>query len=233
MQNGLVAAVQASPHKACFNCELSLDGSFLAGHVCPGCGRPQPVGRDESFFTALAAPERFSQNPAELQKKFYEVSRALHPDRFTTSDDESKRHSLERMSYLNDAYRTLRNPRELRDYILTLHGFKSEEGARGQIPVELAEGWFDLQDSLESDSSDAVALLRGFNEKLETYRSSCENKITALEAALDNGAGPSNPDYKNGLSELSKMIRELAYVTSMERDVQKVAANVKGRATHG
>jgi molecular chaperone HscB len=172
-------------------------------------------------------PEKFAQNPAELQKRFYEISRALHPDRFTTSDPASKQVSLERMSLVNEAYRTLRSPSELREYVLNLHGLKTDAAPKGQVPMELAESWFELQDVIAEDPSHAAGKIAAFRKELEALRASADAKIRAIEQDLDqkDSSSPNDPgDYQEGLVKLARAVHEVSYLISMARDVDRMAA---------
>ena len=173
----------------CQFCGHSLQEGFLARHICPSCGKPQAIrtaaADRETYFSAFGVPEKFKQDPSELQKRFYDVSRALHPDRFTTADEQSRKNSLERMSFLNDAYRTLRTPGELREYILELHGLKMDPAIKGQIPMQLAESWFDLQDSLAEDPDQAESKLLSFEQELRDFRQGAEGRIAATEKQFD------------------------------------------------
>jgi molecular chaperone HscB len=231
-----VAAAQASQHNSatavsCRHCGLPLAApddspddskdAFLARHICRSCGAPQPVSKEENYFQALGAPAKFSQDQALLQKRFYEVSRALHPDRFTSSGEDAKRFSLERMSFLNDAYRTLKSPGELRDYILKLHGLKAEAGARGQIPMDLAEGWFELQDVLAEDPDQASEKLKSFKIDLEKFRQDLRKKISEAELKLDS-LNDSDAEYRTVLQDLSRTIQEESYLHSLGRDVERI-----------
>jgi molecular chaperone HscB len=208
----------------CQFCGHSVKGSFLARHICPSCGKPQAIRtvgpEHDTFFTALDAPEKFKQNKDTLQKRFYEASRALHPDRFTTADEQSRKNSLDRMSFLNDAYRTLKTPAELRDYVLELHGLKTDPATKGQIPMQLAESWFDLQDSLAEDPDQAESKLLGFEKDLKEFREGAEGRIAASETEFDLTA---NGDL---LKKLAREIQELSYLKSMDRDVERLKARL-------
>jgi molecular chaperone HscB len=114
------------------------------GHVCPKCGAPQPVSPGQDYFSLLGAKRAFSQDPAELERRFYAISRALHPDRFAAGPDPKwKVISVERMSAVNRAYQTLTKADRLRDYLLELEGVTKEGGKtaaeKTKIPAELAE----------------------------------------------------------------------------------------------
>ncbi|MGD0093834.1 MAG: DnaJ domain-containing protein, partial [Planctomycetota bacterium] len=46
----------------------------------------------------------------ELQKRYYALSRELHPDRFMQKPEAERARALDMSSALNDAYRTLKDP---------------------------------------------------------------------------------------------------------------------------
>jgi molecular chaperone HscB len=68
---------------------------------------------------------RLNLDAAELQKRFYSMSRLLHPDRFNRASATEKQYSLEATAILNDAYRTLRDPVTRAEYMLAEEGFET------------------------------------------------------------------------------------------------------------
>ncbi len=122
------------------------------------------------------------------------------------------------MSFLNDAYRTLRNRDELRDYVLEQAGFKSSGASAkgGSIPLELAEGWFELQDSLMEDPENATPRLEAFVLEVAAYREKALKEISDLETSIDLSA----PDAVERLRELHEKAQALGYVRSLERDLR-------------
>ena len=75
---------------------------------CPSCRKIQPVGRNEDPFSLLGLPREFELDARELERRFRELSRQLHPDRFARAEPRERRLSLERATRLNDALRALR-----------------------------------------------------------------------------------------------------------------------------
>jgi molecular chaperone HscB len=218
-----VAAAQASPRNLnCFHCRAALEG-FLSRHVCAQCGYPQPVASGEDYFGAFGVPRRFSQNRAEIEKRFYEISRALHPDRFTTAGPEARKHSLERMSFLNEAYRTLRNPELLREYFLEQEGLKQQDGKTQQAPLELAESWFELQDALSDNPEEASAKVAEFARTLAESDESARRTVVSLEREIDEQ--PS----RALLEKLAHMVGTQSYLKSMQRDVEKLKQRYSGK----
>jgi len=182
------------------------------------------VDLGETYFQALGVEPRFSQDRALLERRFYEISRALHPDRFSTAGADARMASLERMSFVNQAYSTLKTPARLREYFLTLHGFRAEapvEASKSQVPVELAEAWFEVQDALMEDPAEGQARLARFEAELQRRKQEGETELSRLERDYD--ACPRH----EVLEKLHHLIRSMSYIKSMERDVERVKARAK------
>ena len=132
--------------------------------------------------------------------------------------------SLERMSLVNQAFNTLRDPAELRTHLLQLEGVEAVALGQGQkagtIPLELAEAWFDLQDLLTEDPARAAVQAAGFASELQGYREARETEIVQAEAAYDQAPASA------ALQDLARKIQGLAYLDSLKRDVDRVRAQV-------
>ncbi len=87
---------------------------------CPSCRKIQPVGRNEDHFSLLGLPREYVLDLRELERRFRELSRQLHPDRFARAEARERRLSLERSTRLNDAYRNMKDWRLRAAYLLQL-----------------------------------------------------------------------------------------------------------------
>ena len=85
-------------------------------------------------FATFGLPRAFAVDASELETRFRELSRNVHPDRFARAPPRERRLALAAATALNDAYRTLRHPRRRAEHLLALRGV--EVGARGGAPVE-------------------------------------------------------------------------------------------------
>jgi molecular chaperone HscB len=193
-----------------------------------------PPNGQQDYFSVLGVKRRFGLNKAELESRFYKLSRELHPDRFATGSADERLQALERMSLVNEAYGALRNPERLRDYFLKLVGVTGD--AKAQIPVELAESWFELQEVLMEDPVEGRKKVGEFKSELEALKAKKHHDILALEAEIDRklDEAPKESHAEIGASELAsfqalaKMVRDLNYLDSMERDVERIRAQVSG-----
>src|SRR5882757_9998303 len=127
----------------CWNCNNEIDGE----HFCQQCGKIQPLGPGEDYFSFLGySNRRLDIDNAELERKFYSFSRQFHPDFFQQSSDLEKESSLEKSSLLNDAYRTLKDPVKRAEYIIQL---ECAEIGKAQAPPDLLAEMFELNEQFE------------------------------------------------------------------------------------
>jgi len=102
-------------------------------------------------FEVFGLPRRLAIDTAELQRKFYELSRRHHPDFHQTAPPEEQARELEASARLNAAYRALRDPILRVEYLVRLEeGRDTKEGAtiKPKAPPELLEEMFEIQEAL-------------------------------------------------------------------------------------
>jgi molecular chaperone HscB len=153
------------------------------------------------FFSFLSLPRKLNLDMADFEQRYRALSRQFHPDYFYNAAPAERRASLEKSSYLNDAYRTLRNPISRVDYLLKLEGLAPQgpEQASKQVPAGLLEEVFALNEELdevrEQRSSGAPAdvwkgRLERARQPIEARRIEHEAQLQALAAQWDAGGGP-------------------------------------------
>jgi molecular chaperone HscB len=177
--------------QVCRNCG---GGAPVDVHFCPQCTQILTIGRHGDYFAFLGVPRRLNLDASDLEQRFRTLSRQFHPDFFYNATPNERRASLERSSYLNDAYRTLKNPIARVEYLLGLEGFSArgpgdtgaaaEPGAK--VPAKLLEEVFALNEELDEvrDLRTSGAAPGVWRAKLERARAPIEAKQTAHEAEL-------------------------------------------------
>jgi len=172
------------------------------------------------YFEVFGLPRRFGLDRAWLERRFYELSRQTHPDRFATQGAAAQQEASQRMSVLNEAYGTLKDPERLRAHYLELAGL---EPKASQPPLELAESWFELQDVVMEHPDQAPARIAAFESQLATARSQAADRLSRLEHELDAQGWPASPA---GVERLAAEAQLQSYFKSLERDIQSVRRRV-------
>jgi molecular chaperone HscB len=182
--------------QVCRNCG---GGAPVDVHFCPQCSQILTIGRHGDYFAFLGVPRKLNLDAADLEQRFRTLSRQFHPDYFYNATPAERRASLERSSYLNDAYRTLKSPIARVEYLLGLEGFSargpgedgdSADGTRAQgaakVPAKLLEEVFALNEELDEvrDLRAGGAAPEIWRAKLERARAPIEAKQAAHEAEV-------------------------------------------------
>src|SRR5438128_12674396 len=102
-------------------------------------------------FEVFGLPRRLAIDTAELQRKFYELSRRHHPDFHQAAPPAEQARALEASARLNAAYRALRDPIARVEYLVRLEGGRDTQAGgpvKPKAPPELPEEMFDSEEAL-------------------------------------------------------------------------------------
>lgn len=142
---------------------------------CPKCRvvQPEPPGAD--LFAILGLERGYDVDPDELDRRFRERTRQLHPDRFARASLRERRISLERATRLNDAYRTLKDGRKRAGYLLKLLGRDPVAEARTHHDPEFLEEQLELREML------ALALEKHDERALQLIATGARDRLAAID----------------------------------------------------
>ena len=165
----------------CWHCQSEVAGEYF----CDRCVKVQPVSKELDYFTCLGFPRRLTIDQRQLEAKFYELSRAFHPDFYQNKSTAEQSISLGNSALLNTAYRTLRDPIERAEYLLDLEAGSVKE-IRNSPPDDLFEEILELQDTLNEyratdHASETESTIRA---KLQAERNMLEQRQRDMETAL-------------------------------------------------
>jgi molecular chaperone HscB len=151
---------------------------------------------EPDFFSFFGLPRKLRIDIADLEQRYRALSRQFHPDYFYNASAAERRQSLERSSYLNDAYRTLKNPIARVEYLLKVEGAGSQQSAGGsqqsavggqqaKVPASLLEEVFALNEELDEvrELKSAGAPAEQWRARLERARQPIEEKKTGARGA--------------------------------------------------
>jgi molecular chaperone HscB len=213
----------------CWHCQSEVSGEYF----CERCVKVQPVSKEADYFTCLGFPRRLTIDPHKLEAKFYELSRAFHPDFYQNKSETEQAISLSNAATLNTAYRTLRDPIQRAEYLLAIEAGAVKE-IRTSPPADLFEEILELQDTLEAyrasdQSSQAGHQLRTQLQKeqhaLEQRKQEMETQLERLFIDWDSlqDRGEATSETRAERDRLLKQIREIlsnrTYVKNIVNDL--------------
>jgi molecular chaperone HscB len=211
----------------CWHCQSDIGGEYFCGQ----CVKVQPLSKDIDYFTCLGLPRKLSIDTASLESKFYELSRAFHPDFYEGKSEMERAVSLANSAVLNQAYRTLKDPILRVEYLLRLEAGAAKD-IPGKAPADLFETILEIQEHLEeyqaaktlndaAAASHAGDLLKNARKTLESKRAALESRLAELFQIWDRLVDKHTHDQayaaqkEQPLKEMRGLLSERTYVTNM------------------
>jgi molecular chaperone HscB len=211
--------------QACPNCGA---GAALDAHFCPQCTKILPLPRRADYFSFLGLPRQLNLDAAVLDERFRTLSRQFHPDYFYNATPGERRASLERSSYLNDAYRTLKQPAARIEYLLKLEGLAPDNPAEAsrKVPPALLEEVFALNEELDEirELRASGAAADAWRGRLERARQPIEAKRVAHEAQLQELSArwdAADGDRRTILEALRDRFLERNYISNLLAGIER------------
>jgi molecular chaperone HscB len=218
-------------------CRSCGAGAPLDEHFCPQCSRILALGRHGDYFAFLGLPRRLTINAQDLERRFRDLSRKFHPDYYYNAAPAERLASLERSSYLNDAYRALKNPVSRVEHLLAIEGLppaKSEEGT-AKVPPSLLEEVFALNEELDeirglresgTDPDRLRARLESARKPIDEKREEHERQLQELSARWDSLAQPPVAEKRKTLEALRERLLERNYINNLLATIEREVASL-------
>ncbi len=175
--------------------------------------RPLPA----EYFRFFDLPDHLNIDLADLEKRYYALSRKWHPDRYARKSEAERLESEQNTALLNDAYRTLKDPVRRAEYLLTQHGLAA---AQQSAPPDLLEEVFELNMALEEirdgDSSVRPQLESAQSKFIlmqDEIDSMLQNEFVTFDSSVDSSAA--------SLGRIRAILNRRNYIRNLLRDVDK------------
>ena len=239
----------AAHHVSTLECRNCGAGAPVDEHFCPQCSRILALGRHGDYFSFFGLPRRLVIDQGLLERRFRDLSRQFHPDYFYNASPSERLASLERSSYLNDAYRALRNPISRIEHLLAIEGLppaKSEDPSAGsgqvaaKVPPELLEEVFELNEQLDEirESRESGTDPSGLRDRLDSARKPIdlkreehERKVESLSAQWDQQVDAGDATGRRAtLEALRERLLERNYINNLLATIDREAASLEARA---
>jgi len=216
--------------RPCWSCEH--DGDDL--YNCSNCDRIQAFLKDTDYFTWFGIGRILSIDQDVLERQYHSLSRKFHPDYFQQRTPEEQAISLDNTARLNQAYRTLKDPKKRVAYLLSL--IEGDKPLASEAPAELFEDIFEIQERLEAiqksslqDRGERETLLQSLKndlDKMRAHRDEEERQLQKLFLAWDRLEENRKTDFFSDeqKAHLNHMKRILSHEGYLDRIVQNIQA---------
>ena len=219
--------------------------SRQVGHWCSQCGSILPTPENENYFGILGLPQKINLDEEVLKERFFDLSRAFHPDRAARMKDAPMREiALRKAVLINNSFNTLRDRTRRIRYLIRQEMGEREEKS-GSVPLhlfDLVERVNDLMEgvrqarqektgggsadrlvALTADLQSQLQELLGHRENFEKHLQAKEEEWDALcdrthdFESLDDS---SRVDRRRLIEALAVKMDEISYIDSLIRRIK-------------
>jgi molecular chaperone HscB len=224
----------SNPAPECRTCGA---GAPVDEHFCPNCSRILALGRHGDYFQFLGLPRKLTLSAQDLERRFRNLSRQFHPDYFYNASPAERLASLERSSYLNDAYRALRNPVSRIEHLLAIEGLPSATSEQGtaKVPPALLEEVFALNEELDEireeresggDPAALQARLDAARQPIDRKREGHEKQLDELAARWDGQEQATPQERRATLEALRERLLERNYINNLLATIDREVSSL-------
>jgi molecular chaperone HscB len=197
---------------SCWNCGKSVEEV----HFCEACRSLQPPATN--YYDFFGLEHKLNLDLEDLEKRFYTLSRRLHPDVYFRRSEQERQYSLDASAILNDGYRVLRNPVTRAEYLLAEEGFDSAGRKSQNVPPELLEEVFDLNESLEE--------FRQGDESVRPQVEAAERHLFEKREEIDRELESKFEEYdrtksRDTLMAIQGLLNKRQYIRNLIEEIEK------------
>ncbi len=119
-----------------------------------------------SFFQLFGLPRTFGIDAAQLDSRYRELQRIVHPDRYVNASDQERRIAMQQATRINEGYQTLKDPLKRGRYLLELGGFVFSDQHHTTRDPEFLMRQMELREALGAvkTAGDPLAVIAGLIE---------------------------------------------------------------------
>ena len=177
---------------------------------CHNCRAINPVQRGTDYFAIFSLPRRYALDEKELHRRFLNITREIHPDRFATSAQETVNLTTRLAAQINDAYNVLKDPMLRAEYLLQQAGGKRASEDKS-VPGDVLTRNMELREQIEEAqaSGDEQALEQCRRLVADMHREAHQAVAALAERVADR------PQAEQ-LAELRAHLNAVKYVRNLQ-----------------
>ena len=168
------------------------------------------VNLTQNYYELFSIRVSFDINTSELAEKYRALQQAVHPDRFASASDQEKRLSVQKASFINEAYQVLKSPQRRARYLIELQGVEFDDQKNPVMSPMFLMQQMELREAL-SDVKSAADPESALDAILNELRI---NKKSVLEKLAEQLNTPESAD----LDVASQLMHELQFLDKLQSE---------------
>ncbi|GAA6140829.1 Fe-S protein assembly co-chaperone HscB [Hydrogenophaga sp. 5NK40-0174] len=156
-------------------------------------------------FELFDLPQVFGLDRQQLDERWKQLQREVHPDRHTTADAQTQRQAMQWSVRINEAYQRLKDPLKRATYLCELNGQAVDAESNTSMPPEFLMQQMEWREALEE--ADGVEQMESLADEVAARRRSMLNDMGRLA------------DDEHDFASLAQQVRAMMFVQRFAQDV--------------
>lgn len=168
----------------------------------------------KNYFELFGLPVTYDVDVADLARRYRELQRRFHPDRFASATETERRLSLQMTAQLNAAYQTLRDVVARSRYLLSLQGIDTGEETDTAMDAGFLMEQMELRESLDEarNASDR-------SERLGALRQQVDDLFEARSADLRGYFSQATDEARR---KARNLVREMQFLQKLAHEIDEL-----------
>jgi len=171
----------------------------------------------QNYFQLFSLPQQYVLERVDLDARYRELQRMVHPDRYASAGDQERRISMQQAAHINEAYQVMKDPLRRGRYLLELRGHAIEDRQTTHQDPEFLMQQIELREALgeirrQDDPLQALdRLARGIQAQYQALESE-------LAQALDAG---------EEIEPAVTLVLKMQYFMRLQHEIQELEADLE------
>ncbi|MEN8802268.1 MAG: Fe-S protein assembly co-chaperone HscB [Thiogranum sp.] len=171
----------------------------------------------QNHFELFSLPQRYVLERAQLDARYRDMQRSVHPDRYASAGDQEKRISMQHTTKINEAYEVLKDPLKRGRYMLELRGYTIDDQQTSHHDPAFLMQQMELRETLAGIRGQD-APLQELDRLAQTVRSQFRALESELAQALDGGS-----DIERAVT----LVLRMQFFKRLQEEVQELEADLE------
>ncbi|XP_073948233.1 iron-sulfur cluster co-chaperone protein HscB-like protein, mitochondrial [Choristoneura fumiferana] len=191
-------------YSSCWSCGQNIK-ILVENLFCSNCKSLQKPSKD-NYFKVLGVSETFDLDENDLARRFKELQKYLHPDKYANKPKEEQEISEKYSSLVNESYKTLLHPLTRGIYMLHIRGKDIPEDTEVKDQAFLMMIMEKNEEVENAETAEEIMILNKENKEL----------INKLQKEV------SQAFYDGDLQLVIKLLSKMKYYTSIDQQIQNL-----------
>jgi molecular chaperone HscB len=162
----------------------------------------------KNYFELFGLPVDFDLDAGELARRYREMQRRVHPDKYASGSDAERRISMQLTTLVNEAYQTLRDPVRRARYLLNLGGADTREDTDTAMDPAFLMEQMELRETL--------AEVRALSEPHKRLAELANDATIRLQQKI----GQFRDSYRRDPEQARRSLREMQFLDKLRREIE-------------